>query len=305
MDIFSNPNTTLHDLFYFIQSKKSIDLETKRKGIHLIQKEPKIETILDIYRLAILDFLKGKGLEMVEMIQFCYPDLLYCQVKGQDQPLFEVVMKGMSTKELNKMLDILQLQKYQVGMIRDFHPKSIQVYFDYYFPLIRQENSNSKPSVDFVIKVVQGMLKNADRVSHPDYKLPVVKINVFTSLLNYVFLDHPSDKAMKNVYIGVKYLLFTPQNNCILTNHPSVLFTTFMGPLGQALDNNIKTELLDILGLLIASKKDVSDLLLKQWIAKYEEYTTESAVLVQYLLQSRQQDRTFFGLWSSNRWKQV
>jgi hypothetical protein len=306
-DIFAK-QPKLNDILFYIQTKKKeLDLEFKRKLINLLNKQT-IEEIAQTYEQAIIEYLKKKEknvFQFLELICHLQPDLLYCTLKGREQSLADKIMTNRPLKELDTMIDVLQIQKFQLKQEIGHHPKSLEIFFNYYFCHFRKEGFKKEKSIQFVGSVLKSMIKNATRVSHPDFKLPLISISVFNSLLNYCFLDHPGDTEMYQVYQHTKYLLFSTSHNCVLTNHPSAIFTTLMGPLGQVLDPKIKEELLDILALLLTTRKDISDQIFSTWIQKYENYVTESGILIAFLLEERRKGRTWFSIKSSARWKKV
>lgn len=95
------------------------------------------------------------------------------------------------------------------------------------------------------------MVRGSKKVTHPVYKLPSVPISQFSSLLTKSILQ--KNLKYNDIYQRTKYLLFKTSHQCVLTNSPKVLFTTFIGGLRQ---ENIQNEVLDILVLLIASKQE-------------------------------------------------
>lgn len=307
-ELATNSKTNLNDILYTLQVKNSqIDLETKRKIINLLQTEKNISKVVSVYELAINEYLKTKQvvcLSFIELITFVFPDLLYCTLKGENKPLSQRIFQGKSFSDLIRLLPVIELQKYQLKSERDYHPKTLEIFFDYYFIHFRKKEFQKQIVLESIVEIIKSMVKNSHRVIHPDFKLPLIKISVFNSLLNYCFLDHPEDKKTRKLYDGVKYLLFSTTHNCILTNHPNVIFTTFMGPLSQELDDNFKNELLDILTCLLITRKDTSQSILTEWIEKYPDYVNESGIFIQHLLQQCNRGGKFY-LFASSTWQKV
>jgi nanoRNase/pAp phosphatase (c-di-AMP/oligoRNAs hydrolase) len=54
--------------------------------------------------------------------------------------------------------------------------------------------------------------------------------------------------------------------------------------LGGYLDLKIKVEILDVLTLLLTTRKDTAHKMCSTWVKNFENYTNESAILISHLL---------------------
>ncbi|KAJ3320383.1 hypothetical protein HDV06_005306 [Boothiomyces sp. JEL0866] len=248
---------------------------------------------------------------IIQAIATAYPDMFFCILKGEKTSVASNLFKEFKAElhhEVvgNSLLWICSQQFITLNNGKKLpHPKCIEMWFEYFFTLYKNEKWTSTTATLYARESLKGLVSIAGIFSLPKYQLPLLPVATYTSLMNLTFKSDCQNVDLKKIYYSTKLLMFETEPPLILTNSPSTAFSAFFSPLNQNLNGNLKYELLSNLSWLLGSKsKEVADQSSDYWKSQYENFKTESLLLIVFLLNLRSSETSLFGN-SSSLWQRI